>query len=405
MPWSERLQFALRQSLDRGRGLSAFLSRLSMVGLVLALALLLSVISVMNGFEKEMRERILGLVPHVTIRAHTPMLDWQARRKQLLTLSTVMAVNPFYDTDVLFVRGTRVEATRLLGVDSNALQRYQPLLSQPLAQLDEQQLILGAMLAKRLGAVVGDRLTLLAPIESGAQSTQTARPKRYVLAALLVTGTELDEKLALADLSSVASFAGADGQISGLALQVTDLFKAPQLRRDIGRMLPPTQYVSDWTSSQGNLYAAIRLSRDIITLLLLSIIAVAAFNVVSSLVLVVTDRRRAIAMLSALGASKRDIQAIFLLQGLVIGAIGAAIGSLAGLALAFAAPYLAQGLEGLLGVQLLNTDVYPLAFLPVDIRLRDFLIADSAAILLCVLAAVLPARRAANMPVAEILAS
>lgn len=405
MPWSERLQFALRQSLDRGRGLSAFLSRLSMVGLVLALALLLSVISVMNGFEKEMRERILGLVPHVTIRAHTPMLDWQARRKQLLTLSTVMAVNPFYDTDVLFVRGTRVEATRLLGVDSNALQRYQPLLSQPLAQLDERQLILGAMLAKRLGAVVGDRLTLLAPIESGAQSTQTARPKRYVLAALLVTGTELDEKLALADLSSVASFAGADGQISGLALQVTDLFKAPQLRRDIGRMLPPTQYVSDWTSSQGNLYAAIRLSRDIITLLLLSIIAVAAFNVVSSLVLVVTDRRRAIAMLSALGASKRDIQAIFLLQGLVIGAIGAAIGSLAGLALAFAAPYLAQGLEGLLGVQLLNTDVYPLAFLPVDIRLRDFLIADSVAILLCVLAAVLPARRAANMPVAEILAS
>jgi lipoprotein-releasing system permease protein len=221
----------------------------------------------------------------------------------------------------------------------------------------------------------------------------------------LATGTELDEKLAIADLSSVAIFAGARDQISGLALQVADLFDAPQLRRDIARILPPTQYVSDWTSSQGNLYAAIRLSRDIITLLLLSIIAVAAFNVVSSLVLVVTDRRRAIAMLSALGASSRDIQAIFLLQGLVIGVIGAAIGSLAGLSLAFAAPHLAQGLEGLLGVQLLNTDVYPLAFLPVDIRLRDFVIADLAAIVLCVLAAVVPARRAANMPVAEILAS
>ena len=405
MPWSERLQFALRQSLDRGRGLSAFLSRLSMIGLVLALALLLSVMSVMNGFEKEMRERILGLVPHVTLRAYTPMLDWQARRTQLLTMPNVLAVNAFYDTDVLFVRGTRVEATRLLGVDSDTLQRYQPLLSTALAQLDEQQLILGAMLAKRLGAVVGDRLTLLAPTESGDRQTQTARPKRYVVAALLATGTELDEKLAIADLSSVAAFAGAGGQISGLALQVADLFDAPQLRRDIARTLPPTQYVSDWTSSQGNLYAAIRLSRDIITLLLLSIIAVAAFNVVSSLVLVVTDRRRAIAMLSALGASGRDIQAIFLLQGLVIGVIGAAIGSLAGLSLAFAAPHLAQGLEGLLGVQLLNTDVYPLAFLPVDIRLRDFVIADLAAIVLCVLAAVLPARRAANMPVAEILAS
>lgn len=405
MPWSERLQFALRQSLDRGRGLSAFLSRLSMIGLVLALALLLSVMSVMNGFEKEMRERILGLVPHVTLRAYTPMLDWQARRTQLLTMPNVLTVNPFYDTDVLFVRGTRVEATRLLGVDSDTLQRYQPLLSSPLARLDEQQLILGAMLAKRLGAVVGDRLTLLAPTESGDRQTQTARPKRYVVAALLATGTELDEKLAIADLSSVAIFAGARGQISGLALQVADLFDAPQLRRDIARILPPTQYVSDWTSSQGNLYAAIRLSRDIITLLLLSIIAVAAFNVVSSLVLVVTDRRRAIAMLSALGASSRDIQAIFLLQGLVIGVIGAAIGSLAGLSLAFAAPHLAQGLEGLLGVQLLNTDVYPLAFLPVDIRLRDFVIADLAAIVLCVLAAVVPARRAANMPVAEILAS
>ena len=405
MPWSERLQFALRQSLDNGRGLSAFLSRLSMIGLVLARALLLSVLSVMNGFEKEMRERILGLVPHVTLRGQASMLDWQARRNELMALPSVVSISPFSDADVLFVRGPRVEATRLVGVDSETLARYQPLLTPPISQLAGADLILGAKLAERLGVVVGDRLTLLAPTVAGDRQTQTAQSQRYVLTSLLATGTELDEKLAIADLSSVASLTGAAEQISGLTMQVTDLFEAPQVRRYISRMLPPTQYVSDWTLTQGNLYAAIRLSRDIVTLLLLSIIAVAAFNVVSSLVLVVTDRRRAIAMLSALGASSGDIQAIFLLQGLVIGVIGSVIGSAVGLVLALSAPYLAQSLEWALGIRLLNTDVYPLAFLPVDIRLRDFVVVDLVAVVLCVLAAVLPARRAAKIPVAEVLAS
>ena len=405
MPWSERLQFALRQSLDGGRGLSAFLSRLSMIGLVLALALLLSVLSVMNGFEKEMRERILGLVPHVTLRGYAPLLEWEARQSELLTLPGVLSISPFTDADVLFVRGTRVEATRLAGVDAETLQRYQPLLTPSISQLGEADLILGAMLAKRLNVVVGDRLTLLAPINAGDRQAHTVQSKRFVLKSLLTTGTELDEKLAIAELSAVASFAGTAGQISGLSIQVRDVFEAPQLRRYISHLLPRTQYVNDWTSTQGNLYAAIRLSRDIVTLLLLSIIAVAAFNVVSSLVLVVTDRRRAIAMLSALGASSSDIQAIFLLQGLVIGVIGSVIGSAAGLALALSAPYLAQSLEWALGVQLLNTDVYPLAFLPVDIRLRDVVIVDLTTVLLCILAAVLPARRAAKVPVAEVLAS
>ena len=333
------------------------------------------------------------------------MLDWQARRNELMALPSVVSISPFSDADVLFVRGPRVEATRLVGVDSETLARYQPLLTPPISQLAGADLILGAKLAERLGVVVGDRLTLLAPTVAGDRQTQTAQSQRYVLTSLLATGTELDEKLAIAELSSVASLTGAAEQISGLTMQVTDLFEAPQVRRYISRMLPPTQYVSDWTLTQGNLYAAIRLSRDIVTLLLLSIIAVAAFNVVSSLVLVVTDRRRAIAMLSALGASSGDIQAIFLLQGLVIGVIGSVIGSAVGLVLALSAPYLAQSLEWALGIRLLNTDVYPLAFLPVDIRLRDFVVVDLVAVVLCVLAAVLPARRAAKIPVAEVLAS
>jgi len=403
MPWAERLNFALRQIIDRGRGLSGFLSKLSALGLILAVAVLLAVLSVMNGFEREMRDRILGLVPHVTVRGFTDLESWRGHQQKLAAMPEVTRSSLFAERDVLAVRGTRVHAARLLGLSEEAFSIWQPMITPPINSLPDGDILLGRALAERLGVDRGHRLQLIVPAANNRDTT--ANIQVVTVSGVIYSGTELDEGLMIGSFGFAASLESEEGTASGIALQLEDLFSAPRLRWTLAGVLPPTLYVTDWTGSHGNLYTAIQLSRDLITLLLLSIIAVAAFNVVSSLVLVVTDRRGSIAMLRALGASGADISWIFLLQGGLIGVIGASAGLFLGVLLAEATPYLAAGLEWLLDVKLLNTDVYPLSFLPVDVRWSDAVKLWCAAVLLCLVAAIVPARRAAKLPVAQILAT
>lgn len=406
MPWQQRMLLAWRQTTGSGRGLSGFLSRLSMLGLILAVAVLLAVLSVMNGFEREMRERILDLVPHVAVRGYADAEDWQERRAQLGGLDGVQRVSRFHERDVLLMRGQRVHAARLLGLDADGLAVWGDLLLPAGAGLGDGQMALGQALANKLNLAVGDAVRVLIPARSASLEPGTeARTVTFNVAAVLRSGTELDERLLLADLADVTALSADRDPGAGLALQLDDLFAAPTLRWQLARTLPPQLYATDWTASQGNLYAAIELSRDLITLLLLSIIAVAAFNVVSSLVLVVTDRRGAIAILRALGAARSDIVWVFLIQGGLIGIVGASVGVALGALLALSAPDLAGLLETLLGMKLLSTDVYPLSFLPVDLRWRDAGLLWGVSVLLCVLAAIIPARRAMSLPVATILAS
>jgi len=220
------------------------------------------------------------------------------------------------------------------------------------------------------------------------------------VSAIITTGTELDEGLILARLDSVPQTSGADG----LAIQIKDLYEAPNFRWQLMQTLNRQFYATDWTSMHGNLHTAIQLSRDLIALLLLSIIAVAAFNIVSSLILVVRDRQTTIAMLRAMGATRSEISHIFLLQGGVIGIVGASTGVVSGVILANLVPKIAELIEQALSIQLLSTDVYPLAFVPVDIRVADAALLWIVSVALCLLASVIPARRAARTPVAEMLA-
>jgi lipoprotein-releasing system permease protein len=259
-------------------------------------------------------------------------------------------------------------------------------------------------MAQRLGVEIGDKLSVIVPGDTFRFETLPATVALHVV-ALIDSGTELDEALMLADFEYTATLLGDELTATGLALQLQQLFEAPETRWHFARTLPPSFYVTDWTLRHGNLYAAIRLSRDLVTLLLLSIIAVAAFNVVSSLVLVVIDRRGFIAMLQAMGASRQDILWIFLLQGLWIGVLGASVGLVLGFGLAQLIPALASGLEWFMGGKLLNTDVYPLNFLPIDVRAGDALWLWCASVFLCLVAAVVPARRAMRVPVAQALAN
>ncbi len=381
--------------------MSGFLSRLSVLGLILAGAVLLAVLSVMNGFEQGMRERILGMLPHVTVRGYADLEAWQQQQQSLATTPGVSGSYLFHEQDALLIQGSRVHAARWLGLGQETIAEWRAFFSHFSGELGQHDVLLGRGLASQLSVQPGDRLRLVVAPEPNQSAPQL--PQVVKVVGVLDSGTELDERLLIGRFVDVLPQTGEYGGGTGLALKLADVFASAQMRRLLGRQLPDNFYTTDWTGTHGNLYAAIELSRDLVTLLLLSIIAVAAFNVVSSLVLLVTDRTRAIAALRALGASANDVATIFLLQGLYIGVVGASVGALLGWGLAELSPHLAKTVESALGHSLLNTDVYPLNYLPVSVQVGDVLTLWIASVSLCVLAAVLPARRAARIPVASVL--
>jgi lipoprotein-releasing system permease protein len=386
VPWRLRFDIALRQTLDPGQGLSAFLSRIAIVGLALAIAILLTVQSVMNGFDLEMRERILSLVPHIEVTSADTSIQWHVLADELASDPGITKVRYFATADALLMRGQSVTAARLSAVGEESVAHYARLVKPSLSEWNSDGLILGAALASRLGLSVGDWVTFVLPTET----TLGFEPIRVRLSAILDSKTELDEVLALVHHDTFQPFAGSSRVTTGLALQV-----AQQVSSRFS--------VTDWRRTHGNLYSAIQLSRDLIGLILLIVIFVAAFNVVSALMLVVTDRRKVIAMLAAMGARASDIVTIFFLQGAMIGAVGCTLGIVLGAVMAFFAPDLATGIEQWLDYPLLETDVYPLAFVPVDIRWQDFAITTAIAMALSVLASIVPALRAASLPVADTL--
>ncbi len=401
----ELLRIAVRYSFAFGRGyLSTFLSSLSTLGLVLAIGLLIAVLSVMNGFDKEMRERILALVPHITVYGQQPLRDWQPLAAELQRNPQIRSALPFVQFDALFLRGSSIETAVGVGLEPDGKHGLLAALPGPVrAQFAaaEDGLLLGSGLAGRLGAQVGDTLTLIVPTAGGRDAS--TRFASVTVTGVLVTGTELDESAAVVHLGQASELAGLDGGVSGLQLQSRDLFDVSRLGWELLGTLPAGYYTTNWMMTHGNLYAAIQLSRDLVSILLFSIIAVAAFNVVSSLVLVVFDKQGDIAILRTLGASGGDITWIFLLQGAMIGVVGSVLGALCGVLLSLGIPPLVVVLEQLLGLHFLSTDVYPVSFLPVDILLADIALVSAVAFIMCVLAALYPARRASRLAPALIL--
>ncbi|MFV8817368.1 lipoprotein-releasing ABC transporter permease subunit [Haliea sp. E17] len=409
MNWGERSRVALRYTFAHGQGhLSTFLSSLSMLGLVLAIALLIVVLSVMNGFDREMRERILALVPHITLYSHEPMQEWTSLAHHVLDRPGITSASPFTEFDALFMRGQDIETAKGIGIAVDAPENAR-LLDNVAAQQRQRfvtqadSVLLGAGIAERLGVGPGDQVTLIVPGNGLAGQNGPTHFQAMPVAGLIRSGTELDESVALLHLATASNLAGLGSAVSGLRLSTDDLFNASRLAWQLVADLPPGYFTTNWMMTHGNLYSAIQLSRELVSLLLFSIIAVAAFNVVSSLVLVVFDKRGDIAILRTLGSSRADIAWVFILQGCLIGLVGVIAGSLLGAGLSQVVPPLVSALERLLGFHFLNTDVYPVSFLPVDLQWRDLLVVGGVAWLMCLLAAIYPARRAARLAPAAVL--
>ncbi len=391
-----------------GSRLTTFLSRTAMAGLVIGVALLIVVLAVMSGFEREMRLRILGLVPHVTLLPMTADEDWQSAAEKLQREPGVAGVAPLLQLNGMLLRGDKVATALLFGVDIERERRSTALASfteaSALQQLETQSdaLLLGAALAATLGVDAGDRITVVVPQRDERGQMQPG-VGRFVVAGLLRSGTELDESLVLLPLDSARALDRDRSHPIALRLMLDDLFAAPALASKLWQQLGGRYYTSDWTRSHGNLYTAIQMSKRLVGMMLAIIIAVAAFNVVSALVLVVNDKQGDIAILRSQGATAGGIVRIFLVQGFMVGLIGTLIGVICGVLLSLVITDLVALLERLFQIQFLKADVYPISYLPADLRLADVARVALTALVISSLAALYPAWRASRIEPARAL--
>ncbi|ASC88496.1 MULTISPECIES: lipoprotein-releasing ABC transporter permease subunit [Pseudomonas] len=390
----------------------SFISLTSMIGLALGVVVMIVVLSVMNGFDHEMRTRVLGMVPHATIVGDQPISDWQSLAAKVKQNPKVEAVAPFTQMQGLLTNDGNVQKVLLNAIDP-AQERNVSIIDRFMqqGQLDSLTpgsfgIIIGDKAAKKLGVSVGDKLTFVAPEVTVTPAGMFPRMKRFTVQGIFHVGAgEIDGYLGITNLQDLARLQRwKPDQVQGLRLKFDDLFQAPRTAWEIAQQLGESQYYArDWTRTHGNLYQAIRMEKAMIGLLLLLIVAVAAFNIISTLVMVVNDKKGDIAILRTLGATPGTIMATFMVQGTVIGVVGTAIGAVVGMLAALNVSAAISALEGLIGHKFLNADVYFIDYLPSQLQAQDVLMVCGAALVLSFLATLYPAWRAARTQPAQAL--
>lgn len=387
----------------------SFISLTSMLGLMLGVAVLILVLSVMNGFDHELRTRVLGMVPHAKIESSQGLSDWQSLAERVLQRERVIGAAPYVEQQGMFSVGGRNEGAMVNGIEPeyedqvSIIGRHMQRGSLDDLEPGEWNVVLGSILARRLGVGVGDRVTLLVPEASITPAGVFPRLKRFTVSGIFSVGADLDANLAYANIEDMQTLARLGDNVGGLRLELDDLFAAGDETRSIVSELGSGYRGLDWTFSHGNLFQAIQMEKRMIGLLLTVIIAVAAFNIVSTLVMVVTDKHADIAILRTIGATPRSIMGIFIVQGMAIGVIGIVVGVAAGIGLALTISDIIRGVESLFGIQFLDAGVYFISYLPSRLHWDDVGNIVAAAFGLTFLSTLYPAWRAARVQPAEVL--
>lgn len=390
----------------------SFISLTSMIGLALGVLVMIVVLSVMNGFDHEMRTRVLGMVPQATIESPVPIDDWPSLAARIKQHPGVLAVAPFTRMQGLLTHEGRVQKVLLDAIDPRLESEVSIIggffREGGLNSLEggEFGILIGDRAAAKLGVGVGDKLTFVAPEVTVTPAGMFPRMKRFTVRGIFHVGAgELDGYVALVHLDDLARLQRwRHGQVQGLRLRLADLFQAPRTAWQITEELDGEDfYARDWTRTHGNLYQAIRMEKTMIGLLLLLIVAVAAFNIISTLVMVVTDKKGDIAILRTLGATPAQIMATFMVQGTVIGVIGTAVGGVLGIFAALNVSDWIAALEKLTGHRFLSADVYFIDYLPSQLMVEDVVLVCGAALVLSFFATLYPAWRAARTRPAEVL--
>jgi lipoprotein-releasing system permease protein len=389
----------------------SFISLTSMLGIALGVMALITVLSVMNGFEKELRSRILGMASHATITTFDGTLDdWQSLADRVTGEPQVMAAAPYVRGETMLSRGKQASGAVLRGVLPGVEGRVSDVVQHiidgdiGLLRAGKYGIILGRELALALGAGVGDAVTVVSPQIRVGPTGIMPRLRRFTVVALFEVGMfEYDRGVALVHIDDAARLFRLEDRVTGLRLKLDDVFDAPTVSRQLYEQLRGDYLIEDWTRRHANFFRAVKTEKRVMFIILTLIVAVAAFNIVSTLIMVVTDKRADIAILRTLGASPRSIMLIFIIQGVVIGVLGTALGVAGGVALALNIETIVPAIENFFNVQFLSADVYYISDVPSELHWDDVWRMASVALGLSLLATLYPAWRAARTHPAEAL--
>ncbi len=390
----------------------SFISLISILGIALGVTALITVMAVMNGFEKELRERILGAASHATITLYNkPMQRWQELADAAIDHPQVEGAAPYVEGQVMVVKGKQVTGIVVRGVlpdeEPAVSDISEKMIAGQLADLQPGsfEIILGAALAQFLGASVGDKITVITPESSVTPVGVLPRMKRFTVKGVFEIGMfEYDRNFALMHADDASVLLKLNNGYTGVRLRLSDMFAARYVASDLAKEVGEEYWVSDWTQRHANFFRAVKTEKTVMFVILSLIVAVAAFNIVSTLVMVVTDKQSAIAILRTMGASPASIMLVFLIQGALIGLIGMVLGVIGGILLAINVETLVPAIERLFQTQFLDESVYYINVLPSELDYNDVWRVAALALVLTLLATLYPAWVAARTEPAKALA-
>ncbi len=390
----------------------SFISLTSMVGIALGVAAIIIVLSVMNGFQSELRNSILGVASHIEVTEHNNQLsDWKDVAKQTKAQSQVIGSAPYINAQGMLSYGQAVQGALVRGVlpseENNVSDIGKNMVAGELKNLQagEFNIVLGVDLARMLGVNVGDKVVVMAPQGQFTPTGVVPRIKQFNLVGLFETGNyEFDLGLVFIHLNDARKLYRMGNKVSGLRLKINDLFDAQAMTSELDDSLQPLgqYYVSNWTQHT-NIFKAIQLEKRVMFIILTLIVAVAAFNIVSTLVMAVTDKRADIAIMRTLGASPKSIMQIFIIQGALIGVIGTLLGAFSGILIALNVDVIVPFIENLFHVQFLDKDVYLISQIPSELQRSDVIGVVIISLILSLIATLYPSYKAAKINPAEAL--
>jgi lipoprotein-releasing system permease protein len=389
----------------------SFISLTSMVGMALGVMAMIVVLSVMNGLQEEMRSRILGMVSHATLTVSAgPLPDWRALAQQAMDNPQVRAAAPYTELQGMLSRKGSMQPVLITAILPGEEEKVSIIAGHmqqgSLNDLvpGEFGMLVGEVTARRFGLKVGDKISLVVPEAGSGALGITPRIQRFNVAGIFKVGAELDGSLAFMHIADAAQMKRWNpGEVQGVRLAVDDLFQAQRIVSQVLGTLGDGYLAADWTRSHGSLFQAMQMEKTMIGLLLLLIIAVAAFNIIATLIMVVAEKRTDIAILRTLGVTPLQVMGIFMVQGTVIGVVGVLAGGILGVLLALNLTPLISALEELVGQRVFSADLYYISYLPSSLQLGDVVRICAAGLLLSFLATLFPAWRAAQTPPAESL--
>ncbi len=388
----------------------SFISLSSMLGIGLGVMVLITVLSVMNGFDEEIHKRFFGMAPEITVNGQNGGIrNWPALEKRLRNYPGVTAVAPFVGGQGLLAHEGQVLPIVITGIlpeqERSITHLQDKMLVGNIDNLDHFGIALGKNLAQTLGVVLGDKITLMIPQASSTPAGMIPRFKRFTVTAVFSAGNgfNFDSKLAFVHLSDAQKLFQLGDQVTGLKMKIANIYAAPEMSEKIAEELGEAYQVGNWTDQFGAFFQAVKMEKTMMFLILILIIAVAAFNLVSSLVMVVNDKQAEIAIMRTLGAPPSLILTIFIIQGMLVGIIGTLFGLGCGILLASNATAIVNYLQTFFNISLLSSNIYFVDYLPSKIMISDLMSVCGVALFMSFIATIYPASRAAKTVIAEAL--